>query len=279
MPPKAKSGIQTISDLVAQSINQKKLHVDYNDILAQCRKANISSYTLHQIIEYELLRAEGDASTQPKHDDLGFETLKVADEPKPQPPVQEPVAPTPDSSGSWVSGFFKVFLVLTLLVGIFVGIGVNSRNEELREQLDNKNAELSSLRRQINEYEGYKFPNWTSTNKSQYSKDEKEIQFQAKKGDVFSAVCNVDCSDYANFTMYITLAGGKATKLTELSGLRNYNVPVSYTIPDDGTYYVKMIYQKKWEKSYGADEANVRDIRLMPKEIIELKEGGGGGRR
>lgn len=48
----------TISDMVSESIKNKTLHIDYNDILDMCRDQKISSYALHQIIERELVRKE-----------------------------------------------------------------------------------------------------------------------------------------------------------------------------------------------------------------------------
>lgn len=48
----------TISDMVSESIKNKTLHQDYNDILVICRDQKISSYALHQIIESELVRKE-----------------------------------------------------------------------------------------------------------------------------------------------------------------------------------------------------------------------------
>ena len=50
--------ILTISDMVSESIKNKTLHQDYNDILDMCRDLKISSYALHQIIECELVRKE-----------------------------------------------------------------------------------------------------------------------------------------------------------------------------------------------------------------------------
>lgn len=47
-----------ISDMVSESIKNKTLHQDYNDILDLCRDQKISSYVLHQIIERELVRKE-----------------------------------------------------------------------------------------------------------------------------------------------------------------------------------------------------------------------------
>lgn len=48
----------TISDMVSESIKNRSLHLDYNDILDMCREQKISSYALHQIIEHELVRKE-----------------------------------------------------------------------------------------------------------------------------------------------------------------------------------------------------------------------------
>lgn len=44
--------------MVSESIKNKTLHQDYNDILDMCRDLKISSYALHQIIECELVRKE-----------------------------------------------------------------------------------------------------------------------------------------------------------------------------------------------------------------------------
>ena len=48
----------TISDRVSESIKNRTLHKDYNDILDMCRDQKISSYALHRIIERELVRKE-----------------------------------------------------------------------------------------------------------------------------------------------------------------------------------------------------------------------------
>lgn len=58
MANKPDSILLTISDMVSESIKNKTLHQDYNDILDMCRDQKISSYALHQIIERELVRKE-----------------------------------------------------------------------------------------------------------------------------------------------------------------------------------------------------------------------------
>ena len=63
--------ILTISDMVLESIKNKTLHQDYTDILDMCRDLNISSYTLHLIIERELVRKET-VSKKIDKKDIGF---------------------------------------------------------------------------------------------------------------------------------------------------------------------------------------------------------------
>lgn len=58
MANKPDSILLTISDMVSESLKNKTLHQDYNDILDMCRDQKISSYALHQIIERELVRKE-----------------------------------------------------------------------------------------------------------------------------------------------------------------------------------------------------------------------------
>ena len=48
----------SIADLIGKSIKSKSLVQDYPELLAECRKLKISSYTLHLLIENDLKRGE-----------------------------------------------------------------------------------------------------------------------------------------------------------------------------------------------------------------------------
>lgn len=74
--------------MVAESLRDRKLHLDYPDLLDMCRIHGISSYTLHQIIEQSLVKTETD-SDEPRKS-IGFVRLKtpvkvVSEEPKAAP--------------------------------------------------------------------------------------------------------------------------------------------------------------------------------------------------
>lgn len=142
MTTKHDSVLLTISDIVAQSICNKKLQADYPDILNLCRNSRVSSYTLHQIIEQELVNSQDKEERVCRK--IGFVRVVI-----PEKPFEGKLAaggnlPSDDVSPTkkaflwgWKTWFLFTVLLVSLIVIIFIIYSNSSLQALFKYQLEN----------------------------------------------------------------------------------------------------------------------------------------------
>ncbi|MDE6130979.1 MAG: hypothetical protein K2F74_05250, partial [Muribaculaceae bacterium] len=179
-------------------------------------------------------------------------------------------AATPKSSK------FKRFLKISGRIGVGVVVILFILAGIMFKKLSDKNStyrtRLGDIQSELNDYKGFRFADWFSTNHTHDSTDKQEYEFVVKKGDTLTVDCHVDCEASNNDYLAVYIAKGyeKGTELLKLSG-SNKSEFLSYTFPESGTYTLTMLYHKDSSVSVGEDKAKVTNIHIMSKKIEKAK--------
>lgn len=276
MAKKTESVLLTIADKVEKSIREKNLHLEYPVILDFCRHKGVSSYTLHQIIEQELKRTESISDSE--CDTLGFVPIG-----RHQKPVKSESAVSPakepkkaDEAAAPKPSKFKSFRKISGRIGVGVAVILFILAGIMFKKLSDKNStyrtRLGDIQSELNDYKGFRFADWFSTNHSHASTDKQEYEFVVKKGDTLTADCHVDCEASNNdyLAVYITKGYNTGDVLLKLSG-SDKSEKLSYTFPESGTYTLTLKYSKDASVSIGEDKAKVSNIYIKSRQIKNAK--------
>lgn len=161
--------------------------------------------------------------------------------------------------------FFKVSFWITICLLIISVVSVVMLADNYQSKLDEANNVINNIETICTNETSGCYPNffqdWISTNHSNNSHDQKEYSISGNKGDIIWFRYRVDSESFDHFRALIT-SNAYTYIIEDVSGKNKFGV-VSYKLPNNGDYTLRLEYVKDNSVSCGTDNVRVYNIGLI----------------
>lgn len=270
-----KNSFPILVSLIETAIKEKNIDKMYDDFLEEALKMGLSSYTLNVLIVNAKKRMENDDADC--NDDIIPPFIYKPDIVKPKP-EKEYIYETQEKivvKNKKEYGFLiSLIIILLLNVGIIALFCQNttriliSTNNSL-DSIESKIDKIKAIA-QIGDTPIYSFHPWTSTNKENYSKSNKDYSFTIKQGDKLSFDYNVSSeSGYDKLNVYL-YAHSDTVKLLTKSGVESGTK--THIFNKSGDIIVRFEYSKDGSFHKNKDAVEVSNINVYSSNKNQISE-------